>query len=232
MRADRRPMSPWPRLVWGVTLLAAGIIFWLDRIGRIEARDYLEWWPLAVIAGGLAHVPQRKWAAAAIWIVIGLFFLLPMIGLPQMPLWRVIGLWPLLFSVAGAMLIAQAMRRPEKIERGTTFRAAAVMASNNQRVMTEGLAGGEAVAIMGGCVIELLRSANPPSEIVIDVLVFWGGTEVRVPSGWRIENHVTPILGGVDDKTSAPVENAPRVVLRGAAIMGGVEVKNVAEGSA
>ena len=116
MRSDR-PESPWPRLVWGATLLAVGIVFWLDRIGSIEARDYLEWWPVAMIAGGLASLPQRKWFSATIWIVAGLFFLLPKLGLPQMPIWRLIGLWPLLFSVAGAMLITQAIRRPEKMQR-------------------------------------------------------------------------------------------------------------------
>ena len=53
---------------------------------------------------------------------------------------------------------------------------------------------------MGGCEINL-GDAKITSEAVIDVLAFWGGIEIRVPRGWRIENHVLAILGGVVDKT-------------------------------
>ncbi|HXI11070.1 MAG TPA: DUF5668 domain-containing protein [Thermoanaerobaculia bacterium] len=227
MRSERST-SPWPRLVWGVTLVAAGIIFWLDRTGSIEAREYLQWWPVAVIAGGLAHLPQRKWAPAIIWIVIGLFFLLPMLGFPQIRFWRLMGLWPLMFSIAGATLMAQSWRRREKVQQGRTFTASAMMGANIQSVATSGLAGGEAVAVMAGCEIELLPSSSAPSEIVIEVLAVWGGVEIHLPAGWRTVNDVTTILGGIEDKTVAPAEGAPTVLIRGTCIMGGVEITTVA----
>jgi len=31
------------RLVFGLLVLGAGVIFWLDQMGTINARDYLAW---------------------------------------------------------------------------------------------------------------------------------------------------------------------------------------------
>ena len=82
------------------------------------------------------------------------------------------------------------------------------------------------VAIMGGCEIDL-RKAAINGEAVIDVFAIWGGIEIRVPEDWTVVTQVTPLLGGVDDKTRPPQgATAHRLTLRGVAIMGGVEIKN------
>jgi hypothetical protein len=82
------------------------------------------------------------------------------------------------------------------------------------------------VAIMGGCEIDL-RKAAINGEAVIDVFAIWGGIEIRVPEDWTVVSQVTPLLGGVDDKTRPPQgATAHRLTLRGVAIMGGVEIKN------
>jgi hypothetical protein len=55
----------------------------------------------------------------------------------------------------------------------------------------------------------------------------WGGIEIRVPEDWMIDSQVIPLMGGVEDKTRPPTTPSPhRLVLRGMALMGGVEIKN------
>jgi hypothetical protein len=203
-----------------MVLLAAGLIFWLDRLGRLDAGDYLRWWPVALIAIGLAHLPQRRWIAGLAWIVIGVVFL-PQLGIAWKGVTTLIGLWPLMITIGGLSLIGQALR-PKP--RGTSFNATAVMAGNTMLVGSQELAGADVVAIMGGCDVDLRGAKDPLSEVTINVLAFWGGIEIRVPSGWQIVDRVTPILGGFEDKSAPARENAPRVVIRGTAIMGGVEV--------
>ena len=62
---------------------------------------------------------------------------------------------------------------------------------------------------------------------VIDVFAFWGGVEVRVPPDWKIEIEVWPILGGVVDESEQTADpGVPVVTIKGAAIMGGVGIKN------
>jgi hypothetical protein len=225
MDSERRE-SPWMRFAWGAVLLTAGVIFWLDRMDRLRARDYLEWWPAALILIGLAHLPQKRWGGALVWITIGTLFLLPRLGFPSLSMWRLIGLWPLLISVAGANLVVQALRPRMP---GARFNAMAVMAANTLQLGSQQLAGGEAVAVMGGCELDLSAARAASDEVAIHVVAFWGGIEITVPRGWRVENHVLPLLGGVEDNTAAAPEGAPRLVVRGSAIMGGIELRHSKE---
>lgn len=227
LRKRRNRDNPWARLVWGAALLAAGIIGWLDHTGQLRAYDYLEWWPLIVIALGLAHLPQRQWVTAVALVAIGALFLPPLPGLPHFHVSMIIGLWPLLISVGGLSLIRQAMQPAAKDAALTnSFHSVAVMGGVGRGVASSDFLGGDAVAVMGGCEINL-SAAKITKEAVIDVLAFWGGIDIRVPRGWRIENDVTAILGGIVDKTDRDVPaGAPILLIRGMAIMGGVEIKH------
>jgi hypothetical protein len=227
IRPRKRGDNPWARLVWGAAILAAGVIGWLDHTGQLHASDYLEWWPLVLIALGLAHLPQRQWITAAVLAVLGLLFLPPLPFLPHVRVAAILGVWPLLISAGGVTLIRQALRPAAKdAARENSFHSVAVMGGVGRAVASSDFVGGDAVAIMGGCEINL-AGAKITSEAVIDVLAFWGGIEIRVPRGWRVENQVLAILGGIVDKTERDVPaGAPTLIIRGSAIMGGVEVKH------
>jgi hypothetical protein len=226
-RARKTGDNPWARLVWGMAILTAGVIGWLDHTGALHAADYLEWWPLVMIALGLAHLPQRQWITTAVLIVIGLLFLPPLPFLPHFRLAMVVAVWPLMISVGGVSLIRQALSPVAKnAAESNSFHTVAVMGGVGRGVASSDFAGGDAVAVMGGCQINL-SAAKITSEAVIDILAFWGGIEIRVPRGWRIENQVVPILGGIVDKTDRDVPaGAPTLIIRGSAIMGGVEIKH------
>jgi hypothetical protein len=232
VRGVRRDANPWSRLVLGATILAFGLIFWLDQIGRLNARDYLPWWPLILIAGGLSLLTRRRWIAATVDIVIGVIFLPSLPFLPHFRLGEILDLWPLLITAAGVTLIAQALRPVAKDARGAaSFRAFAFMGGSGRSIGSSHFVGGDAVVVMGACEINLM-AASINGEALIDVLAFWGGIEIRVPRGWRIENRVTEMLGAFANNTTPPVsDDAPRLVIRGSTIMSGIEVTNPREGS-
>jgi hypothetical protein len=217
--------TPWQRLVIGLVILSVGILFWLDRSGSIDAMDYVRWWPFALVAMGVAHLLERRWFGAASWFAGAAYFLLPLLGLGHLHLWRIIGVWPLLISAGGVTLIIHAFRGNPN----PAFRAVAVMAGNNRTIGSQQFTAGEAVAVMGGCEIDLTAAQIAAKEAVIDVLAFWGGIEIRVPRGWKVVGKVAAILGGYEDRTVAPPEGAPRLIVRGSAIMGGIEVRNPRE---
>lgn len=227
LHARKRGDNPWARLVWGMAILAAGVIGWLDHTGELRAADYLEWWPLVLIAMGLAHLPQRQWVTTIVLVAIGLLFLPPLPFLPHLHLSVILGLFPLLISVGGVALIRQALSPAAKNAAETnSFHTVAVMGGVGRGVASSDFAGGDSVAVMGACQIDL-RDAKILKEAVIDVLAFWGGIEIRVPRGWRIDNQVVAILGGIVDKTERDVPaDAPTLIIRGSAIMGGVEIKH------
>ncbi|HYM62900.1 MAG TPA: DUF5668 domain-containing protein [Thermoanaerobaculia bacterium] len=227
IRRAARNRDPWAGMVGGLAILAAGVIFWLDHLGRISAGDYLQWWPLILIAYGLAYLPARRWIAATILIVLGLAFLPQIEFLPHLHFGAILGMWPLLISAGGVTLIMQALRpAPKDARDGGAFRAISFMGGSVRTIDSEELTGGDAVAVMGGCEIRI-NSTRAAEGAVIDVLAFWGGVEIRVPRGWKVENHVAAILGGFADKTAPTIiADAPRLTIRGSVIMGGIEVRN------
>ena len=218
MSRDLRRDPPLPRLVFGLSFIAAGVIFWLDRIGRIDAHDYYEWWPLALIALGVAQLPYRKWVTAAWWLLVGTYFLLPVLGYSRFHLGQILGLWPILISVGGATLIMHALRQGEH-----SFSATAVMAGNVRKIGAQ-FKGGEAVAVMGGCDLDF-TAATIDGEAVLDVLAFWGGIEIFVPDNWEIIGEVTPFMAGFELKVAPKGAPQRQIVVRGMAVMAGIEVK-------
>ncbi|HWJ54994.1 MAG TPA: DUF5668 domain-containing protein [Vicinamibacterales bacterium] len=84
----------------------------------------------------------------------------------------------------------------------------------------------EVSALMGGCDLDLREAVPTVDPLAIQVFAMWGGIDIRIPPGWIVDIEGWPILGGVVDNTQAPALAAHRVILRGMAFMGGVEIKN------
>ena len=103
------------------------------------------------------------------------------------------------------------------------------MMSGVRRQVTGGFAGAEATAIMGGVELDLRYSAMDGDEVIIDTFALWGGIEIWVPTHWEIVSQGLPLMGAFEDKTHVTTHGGnrqPRLIVRGVAIMGGVEIKN------
>ena len=79
---------------------------------------------------------------------------------------------------------------------------------------------------MLGSEIDLRGAKMSGDEAVIDAFAFWGGVEIQVPRDWTIEDQVTPVLGSFEDKTEPAGTGGKRLIVRGTAVMGGIEVTN------
>ena len=117
--------------------------------------------------------------------------------------------------------------RPARItDTNSTFSAVAIMAGVSRGNNSRTFRGADLIAMMGGCEIDL-RQAAIHGEAVIDVFVMWGGIEIRVPEDWTVASQIMPLMAGVEDQTRPPLgATEHRLVLRGFALMGGVEIKN------
>ena len=87
--------------------------------------------------------------------------------------------------------------------------------------------GGLFVGPVLGVELDLRQASIRDSPAVIHAFTLWGGIDLKVPPEWNLEYRLLPLLGGYSDETSqSPGPDSPTLVIKGAAIMAGVDVKN------
>jgi hypothetical protein len=235
---ERRPDEPrvTPRLVIGLAIMTAGLVLALDSLGLVDGGEVLRYWPLVLVAVGVVKwtSPPHDGHAAFVWIVAGAGFLLVTLG--YMPISRI---WAVLLFFVGANIAWRALRPPLPRTAGAagtaeSFDMVAVLGGANTSSPAPApgargreFRGGRAMAVMGGCQIDLRHATIPEGrEALIDTFAMWGGIEIRVPEDWEVVNRGSAFLGGFENKTRPLPGAAKRLVVTGTVIMGGVEVKN------
>ena len=85
-----------------------------------------------------------------------------------------------------------------------------------------------AVAVMGGCALDLRRAEIDGPEVVITAVAFWGGVQITVPEGFDVDLEGFSFMGGRSLKMrDVPrVPGSPRIRIRGFSVMGGIDVRS------
>ena len=240
-RAERGMTS---QVLMGVLVIAVGLLFLLDNLDIIDVHDALAFWPLVFIFAGVAKLLDTSsrdgYLVGLAGIGVGVIMILHRLGIIYFS-WR--AAWPLILIGVGLMVVYRAMtgqrtarfgvavvdgqdKLQDAVDSGSqTVDVTAVLGGFERRVHTQDFRGGEVTAVMGGCALDL-RGASMKGEAIIHVFALWGGVTLKVPPDWTIVLEGTPILGGFEEKTIAPPDNSKRLIVRGYAIMGGVEVRN------
>jgi predicted membrane protein len=229
--ADDRAFRLTPQVVMGLLVMALGVVFTLDNLDLLDAGQVLRYWPAAFVALGAAHLLNGRWFAGFVFTAAGTVLLLQTLGYLWIRWSLLLRLWPLQFVILGLVLIWHAMRRGRAgaaaADSNETVSAFAVLSGVSRANNAKNFRGGELTAVMGGCEIDLRPAAMTDGEAVIDVFAMMGGIELRVPETWSVVSKVVPLLGGFEDNTKPPVgDPRHRLIVRGFAIMGGVEVRN------
>lgn len=232
---DRTSRSlPTSQLIIGLTVVLVGVLFTLDNLDILDARRYLPFWPIVILAFGLTKLLMADDNGQRVFggflTVVGALLLLGRWGLLHVHLWD---LWPLLLVFWGGMIVWRGWRGttfsvPLSSDAGNTFNAAAFLGGFDRVVTGDHFVGGQVNAFMGGGKVDLTRArmANGATAVV-NVSALMGGLELRIPEDWAVDNRVTYFLGGSNDRSRTPGSSTPpRVILRGFVMMGGVDIRN------
>lgn len=88
------------------------------------------------------------------------------------------------------------------------------------------------VAVMGGGQLDLREAKLGAGITEIEILTVWGGVEIFVPDGVRVEVTGMAVMGGFSVRGAQATENPHAPVLRisGLAVMAGVDIKHKGRG--
>lgn len=219
-----------PRLIVGLAIVVLGSLMLLDNLNVIDADPiYRYFFPGVLLAVGLSVLVQGSiWGW--VWIVGGGWVLAEKLDLVELSFFQLF--LPAALLLVGGSLVYRTFVRPRTSAPGpedpaSYVRAFAVMSGNERRGIASTFRGGDLAAFMGGVTLDLRQAKMTPEGAVLDTFAFWGGIEIKVPESWQVRGEVIPLMGGFEDKTrpkAGAVDGT--LVIRGFAIMGGVEVSN------
>ena len=214
---------PATKLILGIFFTILGILWTADNLALLRADDFLRFWPAVVVLIGLVKLadPTRR-VIGVILTVVGASLLAYTAGWLR---FTIFDFWPLLVILVGATIVIRALgfRLPSP-SNADSDQVWAVLSQRKVRETARDYNGGGVFAFMGGCELDLTQADIIHSPAIIDTFAMWGGIEIYVPENWEVVGEVIPFMAGFEMKTGAGTPER-RLIVRGATVMGGIEVK-------
>jgi hypothetical protein len=216
------------RILIGGLLIALGVVAALEQAGVADAGRLIStWWPLLVIAGGLLQLVSvpRAPTNAAVAVTIGLGLLAWTTGLLGSDVMRL--LWPLaLIGVGAWFMLTRTAAGPVAAHPAEQVRAWALFSGREIASHARPLRHAALTAMFGGVNLDLTDAEVPAEGVVIEATAAFGGVEIKVPRGWRVDMSGPALFGGYEDKTRGAMTDGPLVIVRCLVLFGGAEVHN------
>lgn len=214
----------WARAFFGMLIVAVGALLLLDNLDLVEAGEILsQWWPLALIVGGILtfSANPRHWVVPLLLVVGGAVVLLRTTGVVDS-----IGvLLPIALIAVGLLVIfgnglASSARSSDATINSFNIFSGSTLSSDSKQ-----FEGGRIGALFGGAEVDLRHAALAPGAM-FDVFAAFGGVEISVPQGWRVDIRGLPIFGGYENATSREglAPDAPHLRIDATLLFGGLEV--------
>ena len=220
------------KIIWGIILIAAGIIFALNSLEIANIDVFFDgWWTLFIIIPcviGLFN--DKNKIDNLIGIAVGVFLLLCCRDILSFELlWKLV--LPIIIVIAGLRLIFGGVfgkKKDEttisvKIDSGTTKKGTAVFSGSEINYDGVVFEDAELTAVFGGIECDL-RRAIIEKDCDIEATAVFGGIDILVPDNVNVEVSSVGIFGGTENKTTHK-ENRPTIHISATSIFGGVDIK-------
>jgi predicted membrane protein len=238
------------RIIIGLAIVAVGALLLLERLDigvDIRFRDY---WPVLIIIIGIGKLLQPGYSRQIFWglALVGIGALFQLNNLGVIKFWFG-DLWPIAIILVGISIIRCSSMRAKFIVVNSRDKRnggsccgsfsnknyavdsdhvdiSATLGGGEYKISSKQFKGGNVSATLGGCELDFRDAEIDGDSAALNVSAVMGGIELRIPSHWQVVVQASPILGAIENKTTAPKEAAKKLFIRGSAIMGAIEVKN------
>lgn len=222
------------RILWGIVLVALGVLFGLHVMEIIDLKTLFEgWWTLFILVPSFVGLITDR---DKIWSIIGLFsgttlLLACQDVIPDKAVIKLIV--PFVIVIIGLKMIfkdifdkgAKEAKRKLK-ESGEPAKQYTAVFSGQDIVYSEDVFNtAEVNAIFGGIKLDL-SNAVVEDGAVINVCAVFGGVDIILPPDVNVKISTSSVFGGASDKrASSPANGAATLYVTGSCIFGGVDIK-------
>ena len=171
-----------------------------------------------------------RFIIASAFIVLGVVFLIGNLNIIDVDSGL---LWPVIIIGIGVWILlgGRSVRRPQPAEvsgveeKEGAIDVSALFSTGEQRVTSQSLRGGKVSMTFGSVVLDL-GGAKPARDPVLDVDVFMGRVELRVPDEWMVIVNGAPTFGNVEQSRPQPSETdgAPTLTVNASIAFGSLEI--------
>ena len=237
------------RFIPAIVLIGLGAIFLLNNLHIVAVQEVLRYWPAILIAVGIVQLVDSAFpmgrVAGGVLVAVGAFLLARNLGYLDI---AIRDLWPLLLIGAGLLMLLNrtvfwrdgmiaGLHRNRHFHRWQNrqyvpgmLNEYAVFGGGKRKLNTFDFKGGHVDAVFGGFEIDLRDAIMDGNSAELELNAIFGGIEVRVPITWSAVVQGVGVFGAFQDSTTQPnptlIPNPKRLICKGGAVFGAVEVKN------
>jgi predicted membrane protein len=229
-------------IIWGVAIIALGLIFGLNALGLFNFNIFFDgWWTLFIIVPSVISLFTEKDKLASLgFIAVGIILLLAAQDVFSYDIaWKVI--LAVFLVVAGLTIIIRSTfhnKNDQEVEKkvkeaekdGKTMDSQMAIFSGSDRVYKdETFQGSNLVAIFGGAKLNL-KNAKFDKDTVIKAFTLFGGIDIIVPDDVKVKLKSGFIFGGFsDDRKNATEKGKYTIYIDAAGGFGGVTITDKPE---
>ncbi|WKZ70422.1 MAG: DUF5668 domain-containing protein [Melioribacteraceae bacterium] len=228
------------RLLIGFSLIVVGLAFVLRNLNVFSWEFeyvFLSWPSLVFLIGLVTTISSRGsfWGFSAM-IVGAIFITARYYDYPAGEIFS--DIWPVFIILLGLSILFQHKKKKsiegEKTEgwvdyADNTLDLSTVFNENKYRITSQNFRTGKTSTLFGSTELDF-RDAKLEQNASLYCDTIFGGTELTIPSTWKVINKGSAIFGGSADerRKSAPVnDNEENVItINGFTLFGGIEIKS------
>ena len=222
-------MKKMNRVIWGIVLAAAGVLFALNALEITKIDVFFDgWWTLFILVPCFVGLfTEREKTGNIIGILVGVFLLLCSRDILDFSMvWKL--LLPAIVFILGIKMVLGAFfdkktdSLPAIPENGPVI-ASAIFGGRDLNYDGQVFEGGEITAVFGGVDCNL-KKAIIEKDCFIRATAIFGGIDILVPANVNVVVSSVSIFGGFSNETSAQPD-VPTIYIKGFSMFGGVDIK-------
>ena len=232
------------RVLFGVLVIAVGVLFLVDKAGIAELDGLLDWWPSLIILYGAWRLIANRFRS--LFLPLLLIFGGVVLQLRELDTADVFStIWPAFLIALGVAIVIGGMRSRNRRQRGSSTSHSAstiidvdlgapadadagtlhAVAGSQDRIVSGDYYDGSINVVMGNGTLDMRDATIVDKPATLEVSVVMGEVKVRVPTEWNVRIVNSSQMGDTKDtRRSQNNSDDPDLIIRGSVTMGSLQI--------